>query len=206
LEKLQVLWRQCLLTLQAGPNQINAGWQRMEKAYSAPGRHYHNLHHLAYMAQLLQAQRHLLQNETTVWLALFFHDFVYKVTRHDNEERSAEDAAAFLKTLDADEKLISEVTAMITATKKHELSGHSDTNYFIDADLAILGAPPETYDNYTRQIRKEYRIYLGLIYKPGRKKVLAHFLSMPQIFKTDAFNNQFEQPARENLQRELDGL
>jgi predicted metal-dependent HD superfamily phosphohydrolase len=52
-------------------------------------------------------------------------------------------------------------------------------------------------------VRKEYLIYPDLIYNPGRKKVLHHFLAMDRIFKTDFFYNKFEQQARQNLRKEI---
>lgn len=93
--------------------------------------------------------------------------------------------------------------SQIMATRKHDLSEQADTNYFTDADLAILGANAFDYKNYTQAIRKEYRLYPDFLYKPGRKKVLAHFLEMPTIFKTEFFRERYEEVARENLRNEL---
>jgi predicted metal-dependent HD superfamily phosphohydrolase len=46
-------------------------------------------------------------------------------------------------------------------------------------------------------------VYPDVIYKPGRKKVLAHFLQMERIYKTGIFFTMFEKQARQNLQDEL---
>ena len=90
----------------------------------------------------------------------------------------------------------------IKCTKSHEFSD-SDTNYFTDADLSILGKSWKTYEEYYQQIRKEYKIYPDFIYNSGRKKALQHFLKMDRIFKTDYFFEKYEIQARENLQNEL---
>jgi predicted metal-dependent HD superfamily phosphohydrolase len=101
---------------------------------------------------------------------------------------------------------IDESRAHILATKAHVMSANHDSNLFTDADLSILGAPADEYMQYTGQIRKEYRYYPDLVYKPGRKKVLRHFLEMERIFKTDYFFAQYEKQARANIETELQRL
>ena len=94
----------------------------------------------------------------------------------------------------------------IIATKSHSENSESDTNYFTDADLSILGRTPTKYKTYCSNIRKEYSIYPDFLYKKGRKKVVNHFLSMKKIFKTDEFYNRYEEQAKLNLQQELKSL
>ncbi|MNJ03033.1 hypothetical protein D3C73_1632060 [compost metagenome] len=55
-------------------------------------------------------------------------------------------------------------------------------------------------------MRQEYAIYPDLVYNPGRKNVLLHFLAMDRIFKTDYFFEKYEKPARENLRKEAELL
>jgi predicted metal-dependent HD superfamily phosphohydrolase len=90
------------------------------------------------------------------------------------------------------------------ATKGHTFSDDPDTNLFTDADLSVLGKPWPTYEAYFKNVRKEYAIYPDFLYKPGRKKVLQHFLTMPRIFKTEYFYDAYESNARENITRELE--
>jgi predicted metal-dependent HD superfamily phosphohydrolase len=66
-----------------------------------------------------------------------------------------------------------------------------------------LGQHWENYLAYAKDVRKEYSIYPDFIYKPGRKKILNHFLKMKRIFKTEFFFAKFEETAKENLNREL---
>ena len=59
----------------------------------------------------------------------------------------------------------------------------------------------------TREIfEKNIPFYPDLLYKPGRKKVLQHFLSMERIFKTEQFFSRFEDKARKNLLQEFETL
>jgi predicted metal-dependent HD superfamily phosphohydrolase len=70
-------------------------------------------------------------------------------------------------------------------------------------DLCILGADPIKYVDYCGRIRKEYNIIPDIIYKPGRAKVLKHFLEMERIFKTKHFFQLYEEQARLNIGAEL---
>ncbi len=85
-------------------------------------------------------------------------------------------------------------------------SSDFETNLFTDADLSILGSDPDTYKVYSKQIRREYSIYPEIIYNPGRKKVLTHFLKMDKIYKTEEFSDRYELNARINIQTELNSL
>lgn len=178
-------------------------WLEIEKAYSGKKRHYHNLTHLEHLGQHLLSIQTEIQDWDTLLFSLFYHDVVYNVRRQDNEEKSAELAHQRLQALNYPPVGIEKCVAQILATKSHTLNPDLDTNLFTDADLAILGQAWPTYHTYTQQIRREYAIYPDLLYKPGRKKVLQHFLNMESIFKTTHFYDLYEQNARANLSREM---
>lgn len=137
-------------------------------------------------------------------LCCFYHDLVYDAKKQDNEEQSALLAEKRLTALSVPEAIISLCKEIILATKSHLVSANSDVNLFTDADLSILGKPWEQYEIYYKQIREEYSVYPDLLYKPGRRKVLKHFLAMERIFKTDVFREKYEKQARRNLGRELE--
>jgi len=182
---------------------IEQVWAEIEKSYSNPKRSYHNLAHLQQFYNELAAARDAIQNWDAILFSLFFHDLVYNPLRRDNEERSKIIAENRLATLDVPPALIKTSLELIMATKSHNWSEDGDTNIFTDADLSILGQPATVYDAYTTGIRKEYILYSDMLYKPGRKAVVQHFLSQDRIFKTDYFLKKYESLAKENLQREL---
>ena len=174
-------------------------------AYSHRSRHYHTLTHLDQLATELKPFQDQFRCWDTIVFAIAYHDFVYKATARDNEEQSARVAEARLTEIDFPVLEIARCMEFILATKKHE-SVNREIDLFTDADLAILGATPERYQQYTTEIRKEYSIYPDLLYKPGRKKVLQHFLKMKRIYKTDEFFERYERAARRNLELELGSL
>jgi len=180
----------------------------LKKQYTEKGRHYHNLEHLEAMFRLFDAHRPHLQDPDTVALAIFFHDVVYRASRKDNEEKSAVWAAKKLTEPGYPKGRIDRVCAFILATKTHTMppGAPADLAFLLDFDLAILGAPWADYEWYAQKIRREYSIYPDLLYRPGRRKALEHFLERPFIFQTDTFRAAFEQTAIANLRREIELL
>ena len=118
------------------------------------------------------------------------------------KKKSADHARRVLSGLVPDERL-GILHEMIMATKKHGVCSNPDANYFTDADLSILGTSRDVYLNYTKQIRKEYKLFPDIIYKEGRRKVIQHFLKKDTIFKTPFFSGRYETQANENLRAEL---
>ena len=151
----------------------------------------------------MEAIRKEIADWDTVLYATFYHDIVYISTKSNNEEKSAGVAAKWLSEINFPQDKISKCVGMILATKKHLYTGVNDTDLFTDADLSILGQPWEQYTVYFNQVRKEYSILPDLIYIPGRKKVLNHFLRMDRIFKSTYFYDKLEVQAKENLVKEL---
>jgi predicted metal-dependent HD superfamily phosphohydrolase len=185
---------------------IEQVWAEIEKSYSNPKRTYHTLAHLQQFYNELEETRNSIRNWDALLISLFFHDLVYNPLRRDNEERSIIIAENRLTTIDVPQVMINTCKDLIMATKSHDRSDDTDTNIFIDADLSILGQPPAVYDAYTAGIRKEYILYSDMLYKPGRKAVVQHLLSLHPIFKTGHFYQKYEKQAKENLQRELSSL
>lgn len=195
----------CLLFTE-DQNLIGDLWSEIEKKYTEKGRHYHNLEHLENMFSELDAVKDEIENFSVLSFSVFYHDVIYDASSKSNEEKSAEFAEVRLKKLNVDSYFIQKISEQIIATKSHHLSEDSDTNYLLDADLSILGKDSEVYFDYTKKIRKEYSIYPDLLYKPGRKKVLKHFLERKDIFKTPIFKEKYEDLAKANIQMEIDGL
>lgn len=181
-------------------------WLEINEHYNGKDRKYHNLIHLENMYKEFLFCKELITDWKTVLFALFYHDIIYKSTRNDNEEQSALLAEKRLKLINYPEDSIAKCKQLILATKSHLPVSDTDTNLFTDADLSILGYDWEMYYEYSKNVRKEYSFYPDILYKPGRKKVLQHFLSMNYIFKTEFFRKKYEGNAKENIRKELTKL
>lgn len=188
-------------------NQLIAKlWTEIKVSYSRPGRHYHNLSHLDNLLSELTPLKDEIEDWQVIFFSIAYHDIVYNALKSDNEEKSARLAFERLSGLPVTSRQRDKCCSQIIATKGHNISNDNDTNLFTDADLAILGSESDKYKLYAKMIRKEYKLYPDLIYKPGRLKVLEHFLSMPQIYKTVSFRVKYEAQARINLTDELKQL
>ncbi len=77
------------------------------------------------------------------------------------------------------------------------------TRILLDVDLAILAADENIYDEYAKNIRKEYSWCLDKDYYEGRKFVLNNFLNR-HLFRTKECEDAgFEKRAKGNIRREL---
>jgi len=178
-------------------------WNELKQNYSEKDRYYHNLNHLSDLYLQLLPFQSQIKNWKVILFTLFYHDIIYKSTKKNNEEKSAELAVQRMEELNVNKSDIESCYKQIIATKSHTKSVNSDTNYFTDADLSILGREWINYKNYCDNIRKEYAIYPDFIYNKGRKKVIKHFLQMERIYKTKAFFEKYETQARSNLLKEM---
>jgi len=184
--------------------EIPFHWKKLEQLYSTRARHYHNLLHIQDMIESYSDYKSQLKNLDELLYAIFYHDIINKVTRKDNEIKSAEFA---IQILPIEPNLNKElVYDMICATQLHQQNTIEDINWLIDFDLKILATDWKNYKTYYQQIRIEYRIYPNILYNPGRKKVLEHFLKNDFIYQTEIFRNKYETKARENIQREIKTL
>lgn len=193
-KRLIARWNALLISLGIDPNEHFAVLDDLLTRHAEPQRYYHNLAHLEHLFTLLPAQPHL---EFAIW----FHDAVYDPTRTDNEAQSALLAEQSLKRLGVEPLLTQVVTAIILATQNHR-SDDPEAALFLDADRSILGANPKTYTAYAQAIRHEYAWVPEALFRERRAQVIQQFLSRERIYQTPGFA-QLEQPARENLQREL---
>lgn len=182
-------------------------YEELSKKYTGTVRHYHNLQHITELLQFARQYDQFLQNKDLVSFAIFYHDIIYNVLRKDNEPRSAVLAEKRLRLLGVPVEKREAVKFFIEATQTHTLPdmapNRSDLSFFLDFDMAILGAPWEQYEAYTRQVRKEYRVYPDILYKPGRKTFLEKTLQSTHLFHTPSFRGQYEARARANMEREL---
>ncbi len=181
-------------------------WSEIEANYSRENRHYHTLEHLENLLIQLTKVKAEIKNWDTILFTLYYHDIIYDSLKSDNEEKSAQLAEKRMNQISVDKNSIELCVNQILATKSHLASSNRDINFFIDADLSILGQPWATYLVYCKNIRQEYSSYPDLVYNPGRKKVLNHFLHMERIFKTDIFHLQYENQAKLNLRLEIELL
>jgi predicted metal-dependent HD superfamily phosphohydrolase len=139
-------------------------------------------------------------------LALWFHDAIYDVKRHDNEEKSADWARTSASTAGVSAEVCDRVYSLILTTRHKAVPRGTDAEILVDVDLSILGAAPDRFDEYERQVRGEYAWVPEFIFRRERKAVLKEFLARPRIFSSTHFRDRYEQQARSNIERSLEWL
>jgi predicted metal-dependent HD superfamily phosphohydrolase len=200
-------WRRLLLPFHVPAPAAAAAFADLAGRYSEAPRHYHNLTHLAEVLAVIDGLAPLVGDATAVRFAAWFHDAVYDSRAGDNEERSAGLAGAVLGGFGLPPALVAEVERLVLLTKTHLADeGDRDGQLLLDADLAILGAEDDRYDDYARAIQREYAWVAEGVYRDGRARVLEGFLKRPRLYFTDALFRSHEGRARRNLRRELDLL
>ncbi len=182
-------------------------FSKIEKNYSSKKRAYHTTKHIEALLKVISEFSDKISELDSIKFAVWFHDVIYKAWRKDNEEKSSDLAISSLKKLGVDKIKIEKTSKLILLTKSHDSSlDDFDEKIFIDADLSILGVDNNTYEQYSKNIRKEYFFVPENIYKKGRIAVINSFLQKESIYKTDEMIAKFESSARINLEKELNFL
>ncbi len=174
--------------------------------YEGPGRYYHTLKHLDNLVAELLPVKDLVSNWETVMFSIAYHDVIYNSGEKDNELKSAVVAVERLSRLGIAETAISKCKEQILATSTHKRTPDPDTNFFLDADLSILGYPRHAYKFYTEQVRKEYQRTPPELYHKGRQSFLVDMLNRDNIFITSYFVEKYDVTARENILDELESI
>ncbi|MCK9894757.1 hypothetical protein [Frankia sp. AgB32] len=190
-----------------------AAFVDLARRYQEPGRHYHTLRHIAEttaaLRVLIAAERRSVDGDeqgitAACVLAVYFHDAVLDPRMADNEQRSADLAAAVLARLGCPAAVGAAVARLVLATATHR-SDERDEALVNDADLRILGRHPAAYDRYVRRVRREYGWLDDEQWRRGRTQLLRGLLDGP-LYATVLARHDWERPARLNLARELAAL
>lgn len=190
-------WQKTWTTLGArGDEALHA---ELLARYAEPHRAYHSQQHLAECLALFDEFRHLAERPAEIEIALWFHDAIYDVHRHDNEARSADWARDALLDAGAAGDAADRVEAMVLATRHSVAPATADELLLVDIDLAILGAAPARFAEYEAQIRIEYAHVPPALFNEKRGAILAGFLARPVLYGRPALRARFEAIARANL-------
>lgn len=189
------------------PEVAERVWHGLAAAYGADGRFYHNLTHIQHTLDIADQLRSVAADFTVVQLALWFHDVVYDPRHRDNEAQSAAYMERVLHPLGVPDAMLATVSDLILATKNHETAVPNPNIFVIlDADLAILSAPPAHYDAYAQAIRQEYAFVPDEAYRAGRTAVLQRFVARSPFYFTEWMQERGDAAVYENINRELEKL
>ncbi|WP_446664330.1 HD domain-containing protein [Flexivirga sp. B27] len=178
--------------------------------WDEPHRSYHTRQHLTEMLSaidtLADATRLQPRDTCIARVAAWLHDAVYDVHVDPGgpERDSAALARKMLSSLGVASSDSHTVEQLILLTIDHgtQLPG-SLADVFTDADLAILAAPPERFDEYCRQVRDEYAHVPDAAYATGRRQILEALVDRPEVYRTTHARAAWTHQANANVAREV---
>ncbi|MFT4471783.1 DUF4031 domain-containing protein [Arthrobacter sulfonylureivorans] len=189
------------------PGQEDLGRELLER-WAEPHRHYHAPGHLLAvleaLGQLAPTADSTLRPRA-VWLAAWFHDAVYNGRAGQDEQESAELAAARLPTAGIGPEETAEVVRLVLLTAGHS-PGPQDASgaLLCDADLAVLGGGPAEYRSYVRNVRQDYAHVADAEFAAGRTAVVRRLLELDPLYRTPAAREKWLDSAQRNLSAELE--
>ncbi|MBL0004958.1 MAG: hypothetical protein IPP00_13590 [Actinomycetales bacterium] len=205
-------WRQDLADLIpfALDDAVQAAGTDLLRRWAEPQRHYHRTTHLVELFWALEEledgddldPRDALLGRVAGW----FHDAVYLplAAAGTNEADSARLAVSTLSDLGADADDVSAIERLVHLSATHDGDALTSLDRaFLDADLWILSADPDRFDDYCEQVRQEYAAVPDAAYRAARAEVLRGFAQRPRLYLTDFAAAQWEPQARNNLDREI---
>jgi predicted metal-dependent HD superfamily phosphohydrolase len=198
-------------------NDLDDQWAKIERAYTAPNRHYHNLQHvehvLARCDELIPLSGIISQFYIdAIYLAVIYHDVVYVPGASYNELGSAAlaslDISGGSPPTNETTSLITSVMSLIRATTHKNLESYPTrpTKILLDADLYELST--DKYFENSKNIRKEFDCTDEEWYI-GRTAWLEEFLERPFIYHygdNQHIRAKLDLLARHNMVTELQDL
>jgi predicted metal-dependent HD superfamily phosphohydrolase len=200
---LELSWQRTIQGLHLSQPHENLR-DRLTACYQEPQRHYHTLQHLAECISLLNSlpsqANHPPEQLAEIEIALWFHDAIYDVQSTDNERKSADWAVLELSKAGVSQEVANRIDGLIMVTKHDAQPQLASEQLLVDIDLSILGAAPNRFAQYDKQVRQEYAWVPEELYRTKRTAILQQFLDHTFIYNTLHFRDTREAQARLNLQ------
>jgi predicted metal-dependent HD superfamily phosphohydrolase len=196
-----------------GNDVVELAGTELLSRWREPARRYHTTTHLVEMfwaLEELEEGREIDDRQGSLArLAAWFHDAIYdpSASPGSNEADSATLARRTLRQLCISDRDVDAVDRLVRLTARHDADAAEPLDAaFHDADLWILSAPDERFDEYCDQVRQEYAHVPDAAYRSGRAAILGPLLHRDRIYRTSHALHGWETPARINLGRELTRL
>lgn len=189
-------------------------------AYTALGRGYHGIHHLAFLwhchktlegRQAVGLRAWLPEDHTKIATTIAAHDFIYDPQSTTNEINSA---AWYMANAvhDGTPGVVPFTHLAILASADHFATRTVETSddllreWFLGLDLIPLAAPYDVFDAHTHLIRAEYHHLSDQEWNDGRLKFLRKAAGATPIFAHPVLESLFGATAKANIERSINEL
>jgi len=195
-------------------DQIRDVGEQLIDRWTGPGRHFHNLKHLADVLARVDELAEETHEPEVVRLAAWYHGAVFSAADTDvyasrggeDEVASAELARAELTSLGISPARAERVHDLVLALRRHAPSpGDFDCAVLCDADLAMLASEPQRYKAYLLAVRAEYSHLPVEDYVRARIRILTKLQLRKALF-VSPLGAAWEASARQNVSAELHRL
>ncbi|MCP4639246.1 MAG: hypothetical protein GY851_02365 [bacterium] len=202
-KKFQALW-----TRIGAVNEADPTFEVVYDSYGEPHRAYHNGQHLVDCLTLLEEHRPALnlgfEAYDALEAAIWFHDVVYYTQSGapgiSNEALSAAWALQKMTEGKVRPYFLRVVPRLVLSTTIGHEAVDDPERVLHDIDYAILGAAPERYAAYERDVMDEWEPVVGSsAYFKGRYSFLDALLRTLRIFHTAHFHTLLDETARRNV-------
>lgn len=167
---------------------------------------YHKRLHVVDCMNELYEVKYLLDNPDAVECAVLFHDVIYDPMSKTNEEESAVYAEKILIQRWLPKDFIQIVKELILITKPGSTPKNNDEKYIMDIDTAILGKDARKYNQYAKDVRKEYCMHPDKTYIQWRMDFLMSVLEKARkqpFYHTEIFNEKYSKQVEYNVTCEI---
>lgn len=205
---LRSRWLETVQHIGGRPDALEFVISDILQIYTTPWRSYHTTEHLKQSFITLDRVFKDTPDLGPIELAIWYHDYAYDPSRHDNEERSADIAFRSLTSNQiTSEEVARKVSSLILATKLNHIPSSHEERVMIDVDRSILGSHGVEFDKYEIAIRKEFSNMFEKDFKEKRVAFLSSLLKDGHVFLTrEARIDLMELRARYNIQRSIKKL
>jgi len=169
------------------------------------GRHYHTLRHVEYLLKYVEDFKGVSHPDRNLikW-SIWFHDIIYDATRNDNEERSANVLADFMRAIGMPSEHIDTMRWLILVTS-HKGSPQTYIEDII-CDLDLREFVSDRQVKNSEEVRLEFAHVSDEEFDKGRIEFIDWMLSKESIYHTDLYRESLETLARQNLLREKESI
>lgn len=208
---LEENWTRAVVSLGGHERVAAEAARELAVRYAEPHRRYHDTRHVRAVLRdsgTLAGELLLPERERALLaVAAGAHDVVYDGRAGEDERRSAAWVREWLSRAGVDAAYAVRAESLVLATLSHRApKGDLTAAALLDADLAILGASRQRYDEYRRTVRAEYAAYDEQTWRVGRAKVMSDLLAREPLYATAPARRRWEAAAKANIGRELESL
>ena len=189
-------------------------WGHIVRRHSESHRHFHTMARLQSMHEHFVAVEATLANPEAIFWSIVFHGTSFSVHKSgdENAREAANEWLGFVAAVEDDRAGVFEEPFVFRVEENILQSGHptripddvsSDVLHFLDIGFAWLGVSKDKYARLSRQWQIEYSHLPRDKYSRYRVGYLRNLLSLPRLFHTKHFSDNFASPATTNALNEI---